>query len=331
MSCNEANQLLFLNKTAKNSKSIHYICISPIVSTTTFKPRIMKYVKSFRANNIYELQEAEIRELEFIYQHSEFDDSGHPIEVITYNPDGSVEHKYKYQYNEKGQVVDELLLEADDEITEHRSMEYNVEGRLVKEYVHYLDGTADVLNFTYDEQGRLLSKRSIDSDGETGNYIVNVFDGDKLVTESEYDMDGEIITQRRIIYDDDGNITEEVFKTPEENYHILHSYLENGQASVRRRYNEDKHLTERHTFSYDSEGRLSESMEESSSGIEITYIKYDPAGNIILQEEKTQEGELLSCIERTYDDANRLLTTIVLSERPGQQNPVHYRLRMEYE
>jgi hypothetical protein len=72
-------------------------------------------------------------------------------------------------------------------------------------------------------------------------------------------------------------------------------------------------------------------MEESSSGIEITYMNYDTAGNIILQEEKTEEGELLSRVERTYDSSNRLLTTIVLSERPGQQAPIHYRIRMEYE
>jgi YD repeat-containing protein len=291
----------------------------------------MKYVKSFRANNISDLDESEIRDKEFLHQYTEFDEAGHPVEAITYTPDGTVEHKYKYQYNAEGKVTDELLIEEDDEVTEHRSMEYNAEGQLVKEFIHYLDGTADVLHYTYDKEGRLISRRSIDSEGETGNYMVNVYDGEHLVSETEYDIAGEIITQRKIIYNEEGQITEEVFKTPEENYDILYSYDEQGVASVRRRYNEDKHLMERNTYTYDSEGRLSESMDETSSGIEITYTTYDAAGNIMLQEEKSEAGDLLSSIERTYDESKRPITTTVFTHRPGQQIPQHYRIRIEYE
>ena len=290
----------------------------------------MKYIKSFRANHISELDETEIRDKEYLHQYTEFDEAGHPIEAITYQPDGTVEHKYKYKYNSEGKLIDEILLEIDDEITEHRSMEYNDDGQLIKEFIHYLDETADVLIFTYDGEGRLISRKSIDSDGVTGNYIVNVFEGDQLASESEYDIAGEIITQRKIIYDENGKITEEIFKTPEENYNILYSYDEKGVASVRRRYNEDKHLMERNTFTYDFEGRLSESMEETSSGIEITYTGYDSAGNIILQEEKDENGDLLSSIERTYDTSNRPLTTSDFSHKPSQQVPQHYRIRIEY-
>jgi len=291
----------------------------------------MKYVRSFQANNISDLDETEIRDAEYIHQYTEFDDEGHPMEAITYHSDGSIEHKYKYIYNSEGKVVDELLLESNGENTEHRSMEYNAEGQLIKEYIHYLDGTADVLIFTYDKEGRFLSRRSIDSEGETGNYLVNVYDGDHVISESEYDVTGTIITQRKIIYNEAGKITEEIFRTPEEDYQILYSYDEQGVASVRRRYNADKHLTERDTFTYDSEGRLSESMEETSAGIEITYTEYDSAGNIILQEVKTEDGELLSSVERTYDNSKQPLTTSVLSQRSGQQVPQHYRIRIEYE
>jgi YD repeat-containing protein len=291
----------------------------------------MKYIKSFRANNISDLDETEIRGKEFMHQHTEFDEAGHPVEAITYNPDGTVEHRYQYKYNSEGKLIDEILIESDDEMAEHRSMEYNEKGQLVKEYIHYLDGTADSLLYTYDEEGRLISRRSVDSDGETGNYLVNVYEGTHVISESEYDIAGEIITQRKIIYDEAGNITEEVFRTPEANYSILYSYDEKGVASVRRRYNEEKHLMERNTFTYDFEGRLSESLDETASGIEITYTGYDSAGNIIIQEEKAEDGELHSSIERTYDEANRPLTTSVFEQRPGQQIPQHYRIRIEYE
>ena len=58
----------------------------------------MKYVKTFRANNVAELEDAEIREKEYLHQSTEYNEAGNPIEAITYNPDGSVEHVYKYQY-----------------------------------------------------------------------------------------------------------------------------------------------------------------------------------------------------------------------------------------
>jgi hypothetical protein len=291
----------------------------------------MKHVKSFRANNISDLDESAIREKEFINQITILNDAGLPEEVVTYNPDGTIEHKYKYQYNSEGKVIDELLVESDDEVTQHRSMEYNEDGLLSKEYVHYLDGSSDQLLFTYDKEGHVLSRRSIDSEGETGNYLVNIYDENLLVSETEYEIGGEIITQHKIIYDEKGNISEEVFRTPEENYHLLYSYDEKGQASVRRRYNDDKHLLERNTFTYDSEGRISESMEETSTGIEITYYTYDDAGNVIQQEEKTEEGESLSILERTYDSSNRLLTSSLYYDKPGPQAAYHYRIRMEYE
>ena len=291
----------------------------------------MKYIKSFRANNISELEEDEIREKEYLHQYTEFDEAEHPIEAITYNSDGTVEHKYNYKYNAEGKLIDELLIEADDEVTQHRCMQYNEEGQLSKELIHYLDDTADEVIYTYDKEGRIISRKSIDSDGEAGNYLVNAFDGEHLVSETEYDFAGEIIYQRKIIYNEEGQITEEVFITPEANYQILYNYLENGQVSVRRRYNEEKHLTERNTYTYDSKGRLSESMEESSSGIEITYTSYDEDGNVILQEDKTEDGELLAYIERTYDETQRLLITTVLSQRPEQQVPQNYRVRIEYE
>lgn len=291
----------------------------------------MKYVKTFRANHIADLDEDEIREKEFLQQQTEYDQAGNVVVSIAYQADGSVEHTYKYQYNDEGRVTNELLFESDGQLTQHRSMEYNAAGQIVKELTHYLDGSADELHFTYDPDGRLLSRRSVDSDGETGNYLVNIYDQDALVSETEYDIAGEIITQRRIIYDEEGKITEEIFRTPEENFDIRHSYDDKGVASVRRRYNEDEHLMERNTYTYDSEGRLSESMDETSAGIEITYTSYDEAGNIVLQEEKSADGEILSSIERTYDSEKRPLTTSVLSHRPGQQVPQNYRIRIVYE
>jgi YD repeat-containing protein len=290
----------------------------------------MKHLKSFRANNVEELSEEEIRNKEFIFQHTIYNAAGNPTEVTTFNPDGTIEHTYKYKYDQHERLEDELLLEGDGEITEHRSMEYDANGRLAKEFVHYLDGSYDQLVYLYDQDGHLLSRRSIDSEGETGNYSVNVYAEGVLSSETEYDIAGEIITQRKLVYDEDGKIAEEIYKTPEEDYRLLYNYDENGYASVRRKYNNDKHLTQRNTFTYDSEGRLLETMDETSSGIEITFIGYDDAGNVVIQEEKTEDGKLLSSILRTYNTNNQLITNTVLSIRPHHNVPVSYRIRMEY-
>ena len=72
----------------------------------------MKYVKTFRANNISDLEEAEIRDKEFMSQLTEFNAQDNPVEVTTYHPDGTVEHKYKYHYSDEGKLLNELLFEA---------------------------------------------------------------------------------------------------------------------------------------------------------------------------------------------------------------------------
>ena len=41
----------------------------------------MKYVKTFRANNVAELEDDEIREKEYLHQSTEYNDAGNPIEA----------------------------------------------------------------------------------------------------------------------------------------------------------------------------------------------------------------------------------------------------------
>jgi len=291
----------------------------------------MKYVKTFRANNISGLEEAEIREKEFMSQMTEFNAEGNPIEVTTYFPDGTVEHKYKYHYSSEGKLLNELLFEGETEITEHRSMEYNAKGQMIKESIHYLDGTADEMCFAYDEEGRILSKRSLNSEGETDSYVVIIYDEDKLFSETEYDIAEEIISQRKIIYDEEGRMSEELFKSIEEDYNVVYSYDEKGQVTLRRRYDAEEQLTERNTYAYDENGRLAETREESNMGVEISTFRYDASGNVVVQEDKAENDEVLSRVERTYDEENRILTLSILSQRPHDQIQQHYRIRTEYE
>ena len=291
----------------------------------------MNKITTFRATNVQDLDEEQIRGKEDIQQVTEQDDEGRTLQETSFLPDGSVEHIYKYVYNASGLMVDELLLDEDNEVSEHRSMEYDDSGRLGKEYIHYLDGTADEIVFSYDQEGRIISKKTTDSDGEAGNYIVIGYEGDRLVSEIEYDIDGEVLTRRQLIYNDAGSVTEEIVHTPEEYYRHMFDFDEKGRPSVRRRYDTDSRLMERNTYTYDEDGQLLETMDESASGVQTTFLTYDSAGNVILQEEKTEEGELRSHIDRTYDESNRLLTTTVFIDRPGQQIvPQHYRIRYEY-
>lgn len=291
----------------------------------------MKHIRSYRANNIEGLEEAEIREKEVDFQETSFEITNQPLEEITYLPDGSAEHTYKYKYDEKGNVIDETLEEGDGEVTEHRSMEYDSHGKIMKENIHYLDGSADELIFAYDLEGRLAGKKNIDSEGEYGNYFEVTYNGNHLESETEYDIDGQILNQRTLSYDEQGRVEEETLRTTDGTNKFVLDYDENGHLATRRRYDGEGHLLERNTFSHNSEGRLAETVEETGNGIEITSVTYDDAGNMLLQEAKTGEGELRSRIERTYNEQNQLLTTSVVIQRPGQQVPQNYRIRFEYE
>lgn len=285
---------------------------------------------SFRAMHVDGLGEEEILKHEFVFQVSQYDNSGNLLMEETYLPDKSLEHRSSYRYNEGGQLIEEILEEEDGFISEHKTMEYDPEGRLHKVMLHYLDESYDVTEYHYDLEGRVIERKVTDSEGESGNRTVITYEGELLISEIEYDQDGEIIAGRKFEYDDKGNLITEEEEGPD-NFRRAHTYDDAGIRTVSRKYNQDGQLIEKQSFIYDDQGRSTEVKEESRSGVEILRMDYDAQGNMIRQNSYNDKEELISSVERQYTTDNRIHKTRVRVEGSGQRPPQDYRLRFEYE
>jgi antitoxin component YwqK of YwqJK toxin-antitoxin module len=291
---------------------------------------ILKNSTSFRAIHTDGLEETEIRQHEYKFQVTEYDEKGNVLLEETYVADGSLGHKASYRYDSESRLIEELLLEEDDFVSEHRTMEYDEKSRLWKERSHYLDESYDETVFEYDEDGKLLSKVTTGDDGESGNTVKIEYNGKNPVSEIEYDSDEEIVGERHFEYDEDGNLESEAIRNQDGEYELMHEYDGNGNRIVSKRYNSQGQLMERSTYKYNEQGKVVEVKEESTTGTEIMSIEYDDNGNMILQDSLTEDELPVSRIERTYDEHNQILTTRVHVEARGQQPPQDYRIRFEY-
>jgi YD repeat-containing protein len=294
------------------------------------EPKI-KTVTSFRALHTDGLEEEQIREKEYMYQRSEYDEQGHLLSEETFTADGSLEHKASYVYDEKGFLIEEILIEEDDEVSEHRTMEYDSNGRLVKEKMHYMDDFYDEISYSYDSEGNLVSKISVDSEGEAGNKVIFEYKGKNLVSEVETDSEGNVISSKHFEFDEAGNLIEEGIKSQDEEFEATYEYDDKGHRTLARRYNAQGQLVERNTYMRDAEGRLISMKEETVHGTEMVELENDEKGNQVLQLTSKESGELISRVERSYDTDNLLQFTQVYIEGSGQRLSQDYRLRFEYE
>lgn len=290
----------------------------------------LKVVTSFRAVHTDGLEEERIRDKEYLYQRTEYDESGHLLSEETFMADGSLEHKSSYTFDNEGRMIEEILVEEGDIISEHRTMEYDQKGRLLSEKRHYLDESYDESTYTYDAEDRIIEKVTAGSDGEFGSKLIFRYEGKYLVSETEYDIDGDILSSREFEYDEKGNLISESINSPEETFEASHEYDDNGHRKVSRKYDDQGHLVERHTYTREADSLVA-IKEESVTGTELISLEYDERGNLLRQETTKEKGDFVSRIIRSYDEHDLLQTTQVFMEGSGQRLAQDYRIRFEYE
>jgi antitoxin component YwqK of YwqJK toxin-antitoxin module len=291
----------------------------------------LKSVLSFRAEMVGGFDEEFIRGKEFLFQQTEFDDSGKPLNETTFTSSGILEHRYIYTYDDKGRVIEEILMEQDEEVAEHRTMDYNDKDQLVNEYLHYLDGSADTRKHVYNSDGLLVLITDENSDGETEGRVEYVYENGRLVAEKTYGFSGELASQKILKRDGDGRILEEIAENGEESYRVVSEYDEKGIRVLSKRYDNRNRLIERIAYTTDEKGLVTAYDEETMSGLSHSLLKYDETGDLTIQEEFDKDGSLLHKVERTKDEQGRLNTTYIYTNGQNRRPTQDYRIRFEYE
>lgn len=244
-----------------------------------------------------------------------YNEDGQILEEKRYAQDGSIENTLINTY-ENGLLVMQEHQGEFDEFSEKLEFKYDDKGHLSKQLKHYADGSIDETIFSYNTQWQLIEKKTINDEGEQEELSRYTYDGSKLATEETLDADGELVNSYHNTYDEAGNVIEQIVDGIEGFQKIVHVFNSNNQRISTQKYNEDDECIEE-TLIEESEDRKLLKMQESING-NISYytIELDNAGRQIKQEETDEDGDLISSIEREYDENGNLLLSKAMVYRP---------------
>lgn len=259
-------------------------------------------------------------DLDGAQSYNEFDENGHLVLEIAYTRDGEIADKMEYRHD-GDKLVETLIYGEDDEILERREMIWSDDQRLTQEIVHYLDGSVDIHNFFYDENGNLTGIEVKDDEDELEYSEKYHYEGDKVVKVEKFNGDDELIFKQEDEYKDGSLRTRTIWSSEDEQaYTLVQHFNPRGHKVEELRYDEDEELIERNVYEEDENGRVVKLVEENKQRKNTSEFDYDEKGNVIHQKETSLTGELNHELWRTYDpDGEIIKTTVEYIGRPSMQ------------
>ncbi len=267
-----------------------------------------------------------------INHYQEFDLEGHLLKDARYNRNGELEEMYEYTFNTTGLPVTETYYLEENEAAETKSFEYNTAGKPIQVLKHYLDGSVDTTIYVYNDAGQLIRTERKDDEGETEQVEQLEWKNDRLSAEFVFDGNGNPLIRRSMQYDEKGNISELILWNADDETEVrtVNEYDENDYLVSVKRFNNDGELIDATIFQQDEEGNLV-SFTENAEGPKIqSQVLYNDKRKPVREEEVTEEGDVLTRVERKYDEADRESETEVFIDGQGRSISRHYVLRYEY-
>lgn len=268
----------------------------------------------------------------YLVSESEYDNNGNLILAKTYGSTGDINEHYKYIYNEKNQMVHEINFFDDIEIVEERFCTYDDSGKIAEEKIAYQEGGENIINYFYDELGNLVKRQQCDVDGNIEELELFEFEGGKLKKNILFNDENKEVSRHEFSYDENGNLLRNSFYSAEanENFVMENFYNEKGIREKSLRYNSKEQLVEKVIYTIDENENISEIIEENTKSFKKTRFTYDQNNNVIKQEEFNNNDELLSNIERTFNDDGKLAESLVFIQNPVENIRQMYASKYEY-
>lgn len=269
----------------------------------------------------------------WLYSSYEYDQRGNLVCEKSYTPDGETEQVASYTYDAHDKLASEKFVQEGDDFSEWREYLRDGNGRMLKEIHHFLDGTQDVVEYHYSEEGSLLQKTYINDEGEQEREEVFVYENEKLLEEKSFSVDGHILATHTYSYHPNGVINKHEQIIPDERGEVRHLsfYDESGNKIKVLVYNALGHLVEISRMTYNENNVLLKTEEENQFKNAVIEYETDDKNNILNQVETDADGNLLSRVTRKFDEDGKVLESQVLIESSAQHSTQDYMLRYEYE
>ena len=269
---------------------------------------------------------------ELLLTENHYDSNTNLIKEIQYGDIGQVEQLMLFEYDENGFIISEELRDASGEVLEKKTYEPDDKGRMACEFIHYADESADKIQYDYDAEGRLVSKKQYDDEGMLEWHSKLAYNGDKLISEITETADGGLVTENTYEYNEKGFLVVAFINNTEESLWLRKEfeYDEEGNKLAITTFNQDGQAVERIKLENDDKGRPIQVVEENRRQKNTQILEYDEKGEIIFQEEHDVNGELVGQIERTFNNDGFLVESKVLIRNLQHGLTRNYSLRHEY-
>jgi hypothetical protein len=282
--------------------------------------------------NLLVLQNSEKEHEFWLYSQSEFDRKGNLTEQSVYSQDGVLVERTVNEYDENGFLVREKFFVEEFEPSEEKSYERDENGMVIRELKHYIDGSVDITNYNYDSQHRIISKITINDEGETEQTVINEYRDDFLASTRILDGDGNVLKLDEFKYDEKGNSVEHKRFDADsgDNAFVVTHYNSHGRKLEEIGFDEEGDEVSKTLYSEDESGNLLSIIEENPHKDVVIKFTYDERGNAILQEEVDNEGRQLVSVKREFNTDNNLVRSEVYIDGQGKTLPQHYEIKFEY-
>lgn len=271
-----------------------------------------------------------VRSNEYKFSTTEYDENGNVVLELKFNSDQKLEDKFVNVYSKDGFLVEEKHYLSFKDLAEHKTYELDKSGKVVKAFKHYNDGSKDTINYTFDANGNLIERVTIDSYDEVEAKDVFEYDGKKLIKRETYEYD-ELTSKDTFVYDTNGYVVEEASWTEDESNRRSNVYNKKGNIEKVLFYDKEDKLVAKTIYSYDDQDRIIGAAEETPYGNSSTTITYNEKGNAIEQIEKNEQGEINNSAIRKFNDNNDVVENEVFIDMHGRSLNQQYVLRYEYE
>jgi antitoxin component YwqK of YwqJK toxin-antitoxin module len=272
-----------------------------------------------------------LEEHEYLFTHIIYNSRQQVVSEVHYDANGVIVQDYQFTYDDNGFLTGEILKEDDGFVAEHKTFEADEKGNIAREFRHYMDGSFDTINYSYNDQGLVSRKEVIDPDGETESVEEYEYTDGLLTRHAILDADGDIVNEKKIVYNSLKKPAEVIDFDGNEGITIkrVMEYYPSGNQKESYTYQDDE-LVEKVVTKEDENGNLILAEEETHHKKNTVNFAYDQQGNVVLQEEYDRDGNLITRISRAFDQENRLLSADVFMDGGGRGLSKNYSLRQKY-
>lgn len=236
----------------------------------------------------------------------EYSSTGKIILDEMYTPDGELEHKTTYAYDQHDRRVRQTSYLNDDEISEDQVLERSDSGDIQKVSISYLDESQTIQAYTWSEDKTRLEIQIHDEAGIAEGFEQLIYDQDRLIEKSVFDQEHQLQERETYTYDEHGRVAEQTEYDSKGNVELVtrYSYHESGSITLRHSVNGKGKIIERIEAQYDEKGRMAGSM--MNTGYQ-TRFTYDDQEKTRIEEHFLPNGELRYFAKSWFDSEGRTL------------------------